>query len=292
MFEGIKENPVRFIKTFAMDLVVVAVAVAYVFYSMVGLKRTEADPWIILAQSIMGIICGIVIKQALGENGFSRGYNSTEWEKITEKYNDACDLAEDYTDRLDNFYLNLEKEKRENYRRAHLQAAHLKYNLWFNADGDYIGDPEEFKKLSFYQKHMVRKSIKVKIYVLNLFSEYSIASEQDTKKEVTDKTQRRKNATKNTFSAVAIAVIGVYFIPFLSEWSWASFISSTLQVLLWILFGIIQLFGNYDFVVTDRVAIIRKKMELISRFIKDCKNGKYLKKPYEQIYPIASLHAN
>jgi FHS family L-fucose permease-like MFS transporter len=54
---------------------------------------------------------------------------------------------------------------------------------------------------------MLRKCIRVHIYVLDLFSEYSTSAEQDTKKEKTDKSQRFSNATRNILSAIAIALL-------------------------------------------------------------------------------------
>ena len=66
----------RYIKSLAFDLVVVLVACAYGLYQMVSLKQTDVNPLVLLAQGLIGIICGVVIKQSLGENGFSMGYNS------------------------------------------------------------------------------------------------------------------------------------------------------------------------------------------------------------------------
>ena len=71
--EEIQNFTVRYIKTIAMDIVVVLVAIAYIFYQMVGLQVTDTNPLVLIAQAFMGIICGVAIKQALGENGFSRG---------------------------------------------------------------------------------------------------------------------------------------------------------------------------------------------------------------------------
>ena len=280
-FEDLRDNYTRYIKTFAMDIVVVIVAVAYVFYQMVKLEPTEVNPWVLLAQAIMGIICGVVIKQALGENGFSKGYNSDYWKAEEEKYNVSCATANQYMDRVDNFYLYEEIEKKRNYRRQHLQAVRLKYEMWFDNDGNYIGTEEMVKKLRFRQKLMLFKCVRVKIYPLNLFSQYAVVSDQDTHKETTDKMQRGKNITKNTLSATLIAIIGVYFIPVISSWNWGSFISSTMQVAMWVLFGILQLYTNYNFVIQDRVGLLRKKKEIIQRFTTNCEKGMYIYSPYD-----------
>lgn len=282
-FEELQGLASRYIKSLAMDFVVVIVAVAYIFYQMVTLQPTELNPLVLIAQAIMGIICGVVIKQALGENGFSRGYNSKIWNDEEEKYNSACNTANPYMEYVDNFYQCEEIEKKRNYRRQKLQGIRLKYDQWFDKDGNYIGKGEEYNKLDRKQKRILNKCIKVKVYPLNLFSQYSISSDQDTKQEVTDKVQRGKNIAKNTISATLVAIIGVYFMPMINNWSWGSFISATMQVALWVLFGIIQLYTNYNFVVQDRVSVLRTKKENIKRFTTGCEKGLYKESPYEEM---------
>lgn len=281
VYEELKSNPVRYIKSFAMDIVVVIVAVAYVLYQMVRLETTNINPLILIAQALMGIICGVVIKAALGENGFSKGYNSDFYREEEEKYNSACNSALPYMDRVDNFYQSEEIDKKKKYRMKHLQGIRLKYDDWFDNEGNFIKAKEDIKKLDFKQRYVLKKCINVKIYVLNLFGQYEISSEQDTRKEITDRVQRGKNMTKNTISATLIAIIGVYFVPVLNNWSWASFFSSTLQVAMWVLFGVLQLYTNYNFVVQDKVSVMRKKKEDIQRFNSGCKEGLYKVSPYD-----------
>ena len=281
--EDFQQFTSRYIKSIAMDFVVVIVAIAYVLYQMITLEPTDLNPLVLIAQSIMAIICGVVIKQALGENGFSRGYNSQIWVEEEKKYNDACNTANPYMERVDNFYQCEEIEKKKNYRRTKLQGARLKYDQWFDKDGYYIGTKEMFDKLDWTQKRIVKKCIKVRIYPLNLFSQYTISVDQDTKQEMTDRKQRGRNIAKNTVSATLIAIIGVYFLPQLNGWSWGAFISATMQVSMWVLFGIIQLYTNFNFIVQDKVALLKTKKENIRRFTTGCENGLYINSPYDEI---------
>lgn len=280
--EEIQAFTSRYIKTIAMDFVVVLVALAYVFYQMITLEPTNLNPLVLIAEAIMGIICGVVIKQALGENGFSKGYNSKHWNDEEELYNNACNVALPYMDRTDNYYQYEIIDKKKSYRRQHLQEIRLKYDMWFDKDGNYIGSIENYNKLDRKQKRIVNKCIKVRIFPLNLFSQYTISTDQYTRKEPTDKLQRGKNATKNTLTATVIAIIGVYFIPQIKGWNWANFISATMQVSMWVLFGILQLYTNYNFVVQDLVGVLRKKKEEIKRFVSNCEKGMYLTSPYEE----------
>lgn len=281
MIEEIKENPIRYIKGLAMDLIVALVGVAYVFYQMITIEPTNLNPLVLISQSVIGIICGVVIKQSLGENGFSKGYNSSHWKKEEDKYNEACTCAIPHMEKVDNFYIAEEIEKKRNYRREHLQAVRLKYDNWFDKDGNYCGSLENYQKLTRRQKLVLNKCVRVKIYVPNLFSEYSTASEQYTHREQTDKTQRGKNVAKNTISATIVAIIGVYFVPVLNAWNWANLISATMQVALWVTFGILQLYQNYSYIINDKVALLRKKKQDISKFISGCEKGLYKYNPYD-----------
>lgn len=281
-YEDIIQAIPKYIKSFAMDAVVVLVALAYIFYQMVTLEPTNLNPLVLIAGAAVSIICGVVIKQALGENGFSKGYNSEIWIKEEEKYNEACTTAIPYMEYTDNFYQYEIIEKKKSYRRQHLQEIRLKYDMWFDADGNYIGTQEMFDKLDRKQKRVLNKCIKVKIYPLNLFSQYTISTDQYSKPEMTDNKKRTQNTTKNTVSAVLIAIVGNYFMPLINNWSWASFISATMQVTLWVLFGIIQLYTNFNYIVQDKVAILRTKKEDISRFTSGCEKGLYKTSPYEE----------
>ena len=280
--QELKENPFRYIRGLAMDIVVVVVSLAYVLYQMVTLETTQLNPLVLIAEAFMGIVCGVVIKQALGENGFSKGYNSTYWQEEESKYNESCNKAIPYMERVDNYYIAEEIEKRRNYRREHLQGARLKYSNWFDFEGNYIGEEETYSKLTRRQKYVLKKCVRVKIYIPNLFSEYETASEQYTHKEITDKRRKTKNMTKNTLTATIIAIIGVYFVP-IANWNVASLITSTMQVALWVLFGVLQLYDNYSFVINDKTALLRKKKECISKFVTGCEKNLYLTNPYDKI---------
>ena len=55
-----------------------------------------------------------------------------------------------------------------------------------------------------------------------------------------------------------------------------------MQVAMWVLFGILQLSTNYNFVTQDKVALLRKKKEDIRRFTTGCEKGLYLYGPYDE----------
>ena len=56
---------------------------------------------------------------------------------------------------------------------------------------------------------------------------------------------------------------------------------------MWVLFGILQLYTNYNFVVQDLVSVMRKKKEEIKKFVEGSKQGLYDYSPYDDPRNIA-----
>lgn len=271
-----------FIKGNFINFIILLTSLAYVFYNMVVIEKTDLTLYECIAKAGIGILVGFMIKQGLGENGFNYGYRSQIWKESLDKYSKNCNLANDYLERVDNFYACEIMEKKKTYRRTNLMAARMKYDWFFDEDGFYKENKEQYDKLDKKQKKVLKKCVSVKIYTLNLFSEYESQVGADTKREKTDKDQRAKMFSKNGVAQVITAVIGAYFVPLLTGWNWASFITATVQVCIWISCGITQLYTNYNYVVIEKTSKLTKKAELIVKFTRGCERGKYLTSPYEK----------
>ena len=192
-------------------------------------------------------------------------------------------MATPYIDKIDNFYIKEEADKKKEYRIVVLRSYAMRYSWFFDNKGNYTENKEQYEKLDKKQKRILAKCIKVKIYTLNLFSEYSLEVTEYTKKETTDKSQRAKMLSRNIFMQVAVAFVGGYFTASFGGWSWGKFIISLLQVCVWIGTGIMQLYSNYNYVVVDKVNKLSRKVELITKFTKGAEQGLYDTNPYEDI---------
>lgn len=274
----------EFIKGNLVNVVVVLISIAYILYGMLKFEETGLTIEEQLIKAGLGIIVGLLIKQGVGENGFNKGYNSTLWQTNIDKYNNVCNLANPYLERIDNFYSSEEIEKKKQYRRVLLMAHQMKYGWFFDNKGNYIENESQFNKLTKSQKNALKRAIKVKIYNLNLFSEYSIEIANATKREKTDKQQRAKMFGKNGIAQIITAVVGAYIIPLWTGWSWGNFIMTSLQVTLWIFCGVSQLYINYNYVVIEKINKIKRKMELLVKFKQGCESGLYRTNPYEEEY--------
>lgn len=271
----------EFIKGNLINAIVVLISVAYVLYGMVIIKQTDLTIEEQIAKAGIGIIIGLLIKEGVGENGFNKGYNSSGWLEAQDKYRIACNNANPYLERVDNFYREEEIEKKRQYRRMLLMENQMRYEWFFDFKGNYRQNDEQYNKLDRRQRKVLKKALKVKIYNLNLFSEYSIEVASVTKKEKTDKNQRAKMFGKNGIAQIGSAILGAYFLPMWEGWSWGAFIVATIQVTLWIFCGVTQLYTNYNYVVIEKTNKLRRKMELLTKFKHGCENGLYLDNPYD-----------
>lgn len=282
-----------FIKGNFINFIIVLTSLAYIFYNMVVIKRTDLTIEECLAKAGIGVIVGFMIKQGLGENGFNYGYRSQIWIDSLEKYSKNCNMANPYIERVDNFYAWETQEKKKNYRRANLMSVRLRYDWFFDEKGFYkenvkiLTKKEKMQGLPGYyldrkQKRVLKRCIKIKVYNLNLFNEYESQLGADTRKEKTDKDQRSKMFGKNSATQITTAIIGAYFIPLLTGWDWAAFITATIEVCIWISCGIAQLYTNYNYVVIEKTNKLTRKVELIVKFTRGCEQGKYLTDPYEE----------
>lgn len=285
--DGFLANAKKNIKTIIMDLAVALVSVAYVFYQLLTLEPTKLNPIVLLGQAIIGIIAGTLIKMGLGENGFIKGYAAKDWISAFVIYDAFCDIALPYIDNSEEYKEIQEKEMLEKLRRRRLSKGRMKYDDWFDANGDYID--HEIKKRSWYEKRkkkypdfQLAKDVRVldkkqrrilngcialKVYPLDLFSEYDANNEEATKREETDRDVKSRNLRRNIIFATGISLIGVYFLP-QWKWDWGHFLWALMQVSLWIGLGILQLYNNFTFVTKEKASQLSRKEKGIIKFCK------------------------
>lgn len=281
MNEEISEKAYEFIKGNLLNFIVIITSFSYILYNEIVLEASVSFAKG-TASVLIAIVCGMIIKQCIGENGFNKGYSSPLWAENHIRYRTACNEANEYVDLVDNFYAVQEIEKKRDIRRAVLQDVHLRYQKFFNKDGEFI--EQDLSLLTRKQRRAINYCVKLKIYNLNLFSEQTLDLKRATKPEMTDKKQRSKTFSKNGLLQVITAVIGGYFGANLTNWNWGNFIIATLQVSVWIATGIIQLYTNYNYIVVDKVNKLSRKIELIIKFKKGCEQGLYKENPYDKLF--------
>lgn len=286
------------IKTLLADFVIAILGLSYIFYRMLTLESRNLSPIDMLVDGLFAIVVGVAIKQTYSEKGIIKGYETDEYKTEDEKHNNACNDSIEFIEYYDEYEEETIQERKKKYRLSQLQSARLKYNDFFESDGE-IKDvvihnydkkhpinkadlkPYEFV-LDKYQRKVLNRCYKVKINVLNLFSEYRKNNDNFSDKETTDKQQREKTLSKNILSAIAFTLAGLYFAPKLVEFDLGAIIMASVQVMGFIATGIAQMFENINYIKVDKVNILKEKTKRLSIFINNCRNGKYQKKEEER----------
>lgn len=276
------------IKTILMDFAVAFVSVVYVLYQVLVLTPTELNPITLITKGLIGIVVGIMIKQALGENGFTKGYKADTYLTAKKKYSKRCEPALPYIDKQEEYEDIIRSEKLARNRKLRLAGYRMKYEDFFDDKGNYIEheimDANYYKKrkkkypdfqlnentivLDKRQQACLEKCVALKIYIKNMFSEWQDNVYEDEEKEKTDKQQKAQKFRSNLIGAIIVVLLGVYFTPEFVNWNWGAVILSLFQVFCWIAFGIVQLYDNYEFIVVYKVNLLEEKGIMIIKFLK------------------------
>ena len=292
---AIKKN----ITSILLDIGIVGISIVYVFYNILDFHKTETDPWRLLMKGLVGIFVGVGLKWMLGEKGLIKGHNNQQFSKPKELFDERTDKAVPYIDRFDEFSEKERIDKMLRNRKIHLNNYKMKYDTFFDENGDYIEHeiwtPRQKKRwlkrynktviefdnelenvivLDFKQRYVLKKCIRLQIYIPDVFSDYGDTITEDEKPDKTEQGVRRKNTRSNFISAVIFAMIGVYFVPDLLNFTWAAIIWSIFQVFMWLAFGIINYYQNFTFVVIDEVKQIGRKDKLLTKFLIYALGGK------------------
>ena len=280
------------ITSILLDVGIIGVAIAYVFYNILEFHKTDLDPWRLLMKGLVGIFVGVGLKWMLGEKGIIKGHNNEQFTRPKEHFDNRTEKAVPYIDKYDAFEEKERTEKIYRNRKIHLNNYKMKYETFFDENGDYIEHeiwtPQQRNKwlkqtkksvidfgeehedvivLDLRQRLVLRKCIKLQIFVPNVFDDYGNSITDDEKPQKTERDIRKQNTRNNFVSAVVFALIGVYFIPDIMNFTVAGIIWSIFQVFMWLAFGIINFYKNYTFVVIDEVKYIGKKDKLLTKFL-------------------------
>lgn len=127
-----KENAKHNLKTLIMDLAVVLLSAVYTLYGSLVLSPNQEATITIVGRTIVGMVVGVLIKQALGENGYIRGYQCEDWLVAKRSYGKKAEDALPYIDRIDSFYDSQRKKKLERNRRTKMASCRLIYERFFD----------------------------------------------------------------------------------------------------------------------------------------------------------------
>lgn len=251
-----------FFRKHAVDFIIGLTCVIYILWGLVTIEESGKTVWEIAAASIMSLAMGVSLSSLLGEKGLLAGYESNDFKIARNDYSKTAGIITPYIDKLDTWCELKVKFIVRRKQTKILTRARIKYET-------YISDEFDIKKYDKQQLKLIRKADNVKVH--NMTSAHllsDIEEDDDTdKKEITPTKFKRTETLKGIAIRVVFALAFGYFsVSMASEPSWSNIIYYTAQICIWLLFGTMQFFANYGFVMNRYSQVLYRKMNNLLEF--------------------------
>lgn len=279
------ENTKKYIKQYIGYIVIALACLIYIARGIITVEETGKTVMQILGDGFLALFFGVFINNVFALQGMMDAERN---EKVVATNQSHAQIVEDISkdiDKLDEWCNKKNKEALKLARIRILSTAGLKYESCFDEEG--VAKPLsslELKKdgLSKEEKKLVKDKIKsfkkaCKIK-LTLLTTNTLTSEGGRDYDPyylgeTKKQHKRKESAIDFVSKFGIAVIfGVYGARFVSSFSWAFLIWTGIQVVLFLIMGVVKLYTNYMFMIDDHRARVIKKIDNLTKFKADIKN--------------------
>lgn len=251
-------------------IAVVLLSLIYIASSLILISKTGKSVYEIIATGALSMVVGILITGIFRSIGIQRG-DADERTIATDKlHSDTVESIIPYVDVLDDF-CEIENERAlKNIRTKILAKEGLKYDECFDEHGVSLPFDADEKAKSYKKKlRAYNKAVNLKIKPL-------IASNLTAEGANTDdpfnfgKTKKQYTAQGNTSDIVVRAVMAVIFgyfgVAFASEINFGAIIWNTMQVIMYICGGVMQMHNSYIWVVNDYRNNKIRKIDLLDKF--------------------------
>ena len=262
------------------------ISTVYIGASFILISKTGKSVYEILATGTLSMMVGLLINGVFRSIGIEKGENDEKTLSTSELYAKTLEGVVPRLDMLDKFCDEENKKALFLLRTRILARAGLKYADCFDEEGAHLKfNPElytedEIKCEKFRKRRKMRRqnrkrerayqnAICVKIKPLtpdSLTSEGSDDSDPfnfgKTKGEY-----RRSRGVKDAVSRVLMAVIFGYFgVTFVSEVNPATLIWNTLQIIMYVTSGVMQMYSSFSFIVDEHRLSMIKKIDYLEKF--------------------------
>lgn len=262
-------------------LAVLLISIAYIVSSLVTISKTGRSPLEIIGTSVLSFIVGTLITSSFRSIGVRKGDESDIMISTNELHGKTVEEITPYIDRLDAYCENENKEALKRIRTKILAKAGLKYEDCFDENGialeikiDYKScqpsavSREEKKKIR-QKKRAYNRAVHLRFKPLlasNLTSD-GVSAENPFDFGSTKKTYTTQKNITGTFSRVLTAIIVGYFsVSLATSIDYASLIWNALQIVMYIVGGVIQMYASYNWIVDDYRQSIIKKIDYLQKF--------------------------
>ena len=251
-------------------IAVVLISLIYIASSLILISKTGKSVYEIIATGALSMVVGILITGIFRSIGIQRGDGDERTVATDKLHSETVESIIPHIDLLDDFCDVENKRAVKSLRTRILAKEGLKYDECFDENG--ISLPFEAdasaknykKKLRAYNKAV---NLKIKPLVASNLTAEGANTDDPFNFGKTKKQYTAQGSTSDIVVRAIMAVIFGYFgVAFASEVNFGAIIWNTLQVIMYICSGVMQMHNSYVWVVNDyRYAKIRK-IDLLDKF--------------------------
>ncbi len=269
-----QDKLVSFFKKNFINFILVVVTAAYLFLDFFSIDILADFTW----YKILGIFTinfgfGYAITELLANMGLQAGQTSPKYIATLNEYGkqkEKTDTFSEYADAFCDKYNVLNRERI-------LHEYYLSYNLKYELVKDNL---YKLDTLTKQQRKAIRwQNHRVKVMNITPKYLYSLSNQpyRNPKKTVDIPTHIAKRNTKKIASKI---VFGLAFSMLVFNWvtnpSWANFLSSLIKVATWLVMGAISYFQEYQFITQDYLQnTVIDKTDLLVQFINEYEKGAF-----------------
>ncbi|MBO5312481.1 MAG: hypothetical protein J6B29_00810 [Clostridia bacterium] len=256
-------------------LSVALISLVYISSSLVTISRTGRGIWEIIGTGILSLIVGVMINGAFRSIGIRRGDEDERVRATLSLHAMAVEDIVPHIHKLDSFCIEENKRALGEIRARLLCHEGLKYSDYFDENGDLLTDKareclEKWKRgEDKKKKKQLLKAIRVKIKPLASTALTSDGTQADNPFDF-GKSKReysgQRSASDMVIKLIMAIIFGCFGVSLVSEINVASVIWSSLQIILYITGGVIQMYGSYMWVIDDYRSGIIKKIDYLQKF--------------------------
>ena len=249
---------------------VVLISLIYIASSLILISKTGKSVYEIIATGALSMVVGILITGIFRSIGIQRGDADERTVATDRLHSETVESVIQYVDLLDSF-CEVENERALKSLRARILAKEgLKYDECFDERGVSLPlsadeNAKNYKrKVRAYNKAV---NLKIKPLVASNLTAEGANTEDPFNFGKTKKQYTAQGSTSDIVTRAIMAIVFGYFgVAFASEINFGAIIWNTLQVIMYICSGVMQMHSSYIWVVNDyRYAKIRK-IDLLDKF--------------------------
>ena len=249
---------------------VVFISAIYIASSLILISKTGKTVAEIIATGVLSMVVGILITGIFRSIGIQKG-DADERTVATEKrHGEKVDEIIPYIDLLDDFCALENKRVLRNIRTKILAKEGLRYADCFDENGvsrEFIAD----EKAKTYKKKLRAYNKAVNLKIKPLVGSNLTAEGVNTDDPFNfGKTKKQYTAQGNTSDIIVRAVMALIFgyfgVAFATEVNFASIIWNTMQIIMYISGGVMQMHNSCMWVVNDYRHNKIRKIDILDKF--------------------------